>query len=62
MGLVSEKDYPYRANDGDCRYAPNMMEKKVSTSGFEKINSNDYEAVIYHLVNKGTFLFFLFIF
>jgi len=49
-GMVARDDYPYTAKDGECQ---SKIPKVASIDGFHQIRTNDYDAILEGLANRG---------
>ena len=52
--MVSETKMPYHGVDEACTYDGSVLKADVRLDGYEKLPENDYNAVMWYLVNKGT--------
>ena len=50
---MTEEDYPYTAETGDCTFDAKQTNVSVMTMGWETLPHNDLLAVMEHLANKG---------
>ena len=53
FGLVGETKFPYKAVEEECTYDGEKNKADVKVDGYEKLPENDYNSVIWYLVNKG---------
>lgn len=53
FGMVSETKMPYHGVDEACTYDGSVLKADVRLDGYEKLPENDYNAVMWYLVNKG---------
>jgi hypothetical protein len=53
FGLVGEVKMPYQAKEQECTYDASKIKPDVKLDGYEKLPENDYNSVMWYLVNKG---------
>ncbi len=53
FGLVGEVKMPYQAKEQECTYDASKLKPDVRLDGYEKLPENDYNSVMWYLVNKG---------
>jgi hypothetical protein len=59
-GLVSETKMPYTSKEtGSCGFDGSKMKADVRVDGYERLPKNDYDAVMFNLVNKGFYIFLI---
>merc|ERR1712080_106439 len=53
FGHVTEADYPYHANSGNCKYDFANTQPAVAITGYESLTPNDQDAVMQHIAEVG---------
>ena len=52
-GVVEESKMPYQGKANECTFDGEKMKSDVTVDGYERLPKNDYDAVMFALVNKG---------
>ena len=52
-GIVTESKIPYLGKANTCSFDGEKIKADVTVDGYERLPKNDYDAVMFALINKG---------